>query len=191
MEEWNFRWPMVIMHEEHVRIICIRTAYIILPYVHSYPLDSSSKCYQSSYAASIIRHYQGCSLSNLATFIVVVLQARSVLVTGQASQAEDSNPGCPPGEDLETVRSKIHQEIQTLYWLSSEIFAGRDMNPGDVSDTLCPWTSKFWHLPTNVPCPSLYVMQKPYLSRAPCSVHLTILSVLWLRWHSQFTVSEL
>ena len=63
------------------------------------------------------------------TLIVVALQALSVFITGQASQAEDSNPQgsillkkiegngagiCPPEEDLEAVRSEIRQEVQTI-----------------------------------------------------------------------------
>ena len=63
------------------------------------------------------------------SFIAIIALALSVLVMGQASQAGDSNPQrsvppkiiegdgagiCPPGEDLEAVRSEIQQEIQTL-----------------------------------------------------------------------------
>ena len=64
-------------------------------------------------------------------FIAIIALALSVLVTGQASQAGYSNPQrsvppktiegdgasagiCPPGEELETVRNEIRQEIQTL-----------------------------------------------------------------------------
>ena len=63
------------------------------------------------------------------SFVAIIVLALSVLIIGQSSQAGDSNPQrsvppktiegdgagiCPPGEDLEAVRSEIQQEIQTL-----------------------------------------------------------------------------
>ena len=63
------------------------------------------------YAASIIRHYQGYSLSVL---VVVALQALTVLVTGQSSQAEDSIPPkylvFPPNQLKAIFLATVHLE---------------------------------------------------------------------------------